>query len=561
MAQKFPNLWSQTVSYESRVPEHVGEEYGLDRISIIIKNGQEISLVEVLSRVEIYEDIFAPSITGYVQIRDFVGGLEKFQITGGETIRIRVFKPGTTSSVIDRSDLVVHTVTKGKQEDNNYITYKLQFVSKSHIKSQKKKISKSFDSETKKERDIVKIIQSLCGEMGASVNIREHLPLVLNRAFVVPNYSPIEAIQWIAKRMCSSGDYYLFFERVNGGKVFCSLNNLKQLAPKPQDNSSLYNIVYRPSLSYMQNKNSETYIRASYVETQKNFNHLDNMISGVYRTKLTEVDLMNRTFSEREVGIGGIKDFYITNVVSGEFANYSESPDHRMFVKGINDYHNKMNWIEYDLHGARLLTGMRIVAGIVGSTNCLGVGDIAYLSLPSDFAKSRNLEKSDVVENNMYSGRYFVTAVKHVITKDNYIKHVEFSRSSYRNANATEQQAEVVLSAAQSPALTNSLSYEAPQLPTVEVSTATNTSTPSVDLSYLDLNIPQLNIDLANLNVSTSLQPQGAIQQTQPTISPTTTQSVANNYNTIQENLASRPAIKRGGSSLAQKIVGNSRER
>ena len=95
---------------------------------------------------------------------------------------------------------------------------------------------------------------------------------------------------------------------------------------------------------------------------------------------------------------------------------------------------DKTQWIKYDMHGSLSMSGIRVNVAIDGGTNEIGAGDIVNLSLPSDFAKTIDPNSPEFVENNMYSGKYFVTACKHFLTNEIYTKHLELSRSSVRES-------------------------------------------------------------------------------------------------------------------------------
>lgn len=437
-AYKFPNLETQTSLREEKVAAHIGDSYIIERITMVIRNGEEISLSDVLLKLEINEDIFNPNISGFVEINDYTGGLEKFQLTGGEQIKVRILKPNSSSIVVDRQDLIVHTISKGTYNDQNNIVYRLEFTTTSAIRSQKIRVYKSY-SDT---RNIAEVVKDLCLQMGEDINIEKNLPITLDKAFVSPGYSPIQAINFLAKRSCASGDYYLFFDRVSTGKVFAGINNLRSLSP-PID--EMYHIFYSPSLTYVEGKRTETEMRTDVVQLQNNFNHILNMNNGLYYSKLTKVDTLKRTYEVKNFDYKeSMNDFYINTLTidQTEFGMEDENqmPGERMFVPAMNDpVNDKISWVKNDLHGALLMSGMRVAVSVSGAVNQLGAGDIVYLTIPSDVHKSSNLGNSETFENNMYSGKYFVTACKHVITNQTYTKKLELSRGSVREslANST----------------------------------------------------------------------------------------------------------------------------
>lgn len=449
-AHKFPNLGTQSSARETEVDKHVSGSYTIDSITLTLRDGTPVSVTDVMTKVVVYEDIFNPSITGFIEIDDYVGGLEKFQLTGGEGVSIRILRPNGYDILIDRNDLIVHSISNGVYAANNSIKYTLEFVSKGTIVSQKKRIYRSYGNNT----SLSDIITDICTEdLGKSINIAKNLPKI-DSTFISPGYSPLSAIQYLAKRCGVDGDYYLFFDRLTTGYTFASLKNLRNLAPKVSGGNTddIYTIVYKPAMGYIENRGAETVMRAEYVNPEENFNHMINMNHGFYKSKVTNVNIARRSL---EVDVFNYKDapedFYVNDIISDNniFGKFSidrikgaeEIPGERMVTTAINDpIKNKKAWIKADLFGSFALSAMRVRVGVDGAVNQLGAGDIAYLKLPSDVEKTFETSASEITENNVYSGKYFVTAVRHVITNDVYSKDLELARGSVREPLKSQNQ-------------------------------------------------------------------------------------------------------------------------
>ena len=449
-AHKFPNLGTQSSRQEPELDKHIAGSYTIDSITLTLRDGTVVSVTDVMTQMVIYEDIFNPSITGFIEIDDFVGGLEKFQLTGGEGISIRILRPNGYDILIDRNDLIVHSISNGVYAANNSIKYTLEFVSKGTVVSQKKRIYRSYGNNT----SLSDIITDICTEdLGKSINIAKNLPKI-DSTFISPGYSPLSAIQYLAKRCGVDGDYYLFFDRLTTGYTFASLKNLRNLAPKVSggNTDNIYTIVYKPAMGYIENKGAETVMRAEYVNPEENFNHMINMNHGFYRSKVTNVNIARRSL---EVDVFNYKDapedFYVNDIISDNniFGKFStdrikgaeEIPGERMVTTAINDpMKNKKAWIKADLFGSFALSAMRVRVGVDGAVNQMGAGDVAYLKLPSDAEKTFETSASEITENNVYSGKYFVTAVRHVITNDVYSKDLELARGSVREPLKSQNQ-------------------------------------------------------------------------------------------------------------------------
>ena len=140
-----PDQFDFNVEAEAETPQHINDSYVLQELNIIIKNGTEISITNSFTSMEIYEDIFSPSINGKITMIDYVGGHEKFFFTGGEQIKLRVLKPNNSNEIlISRDDLIVYEISKIKFDADNSAQYEIFFTSRSAIASQKKRIFNFF---------------------------------------------------------------------------------------------------------------------------------------------------------------------------------------------------------------------------------------------------------------------------------------------------------------------------------------------------------------------------------------------------------------------------------
>lgn len=450
MAYTFPKLnvprdqFGFQLEPETTTPTHIKDTYIMAAFFIKIKNGTTISLGNSFSKLEIYEDIFSPSITGKVNVYDYVGGLEKFMFTGGETITLRVIKPGGSNEIlISRDDLIVYEVGKVRYDNENSMSYELSFTSKSAIASQKKRLYKSFGA----DRGIKSVFSKIYSDINDASNLNVNTidpDIKMQNAFVSPGYTPLEAMSQIARRSCSLGDYFVFYEKLGGRNaadfkhVFISLGSLKEFW---NNSERLQRLVYQPTQDYI-NRQENPFIQIKSFLIENNYQHLERMQTGFYNSKIRQLDPYSRKYSDSSISYKDMAldtDFYTNRILekNNEFLKYDNSypevPGERLIVKPKNDIIlDKANWIKYDTYGGLLNSGLRVLADIPGADNRISVGYAVELAIPSKVAKAQNLEQGLMVEDEFYSGKYLVTAVRHMFTKDTYIKKIELSRGSLK---------------------------------------------------------------------------------------------------------------------------------
>ena len=108
-------------------------------------------------------------------------------------------------------------------------------------------------------------------------------------------------------------------------------------------------------------------------------------------------------------------------------------PGERLITSPNSDIiRDKAEWISQDLYGAITNSAIRLIIEISGGNNKIGVGNVVDVDIPSIANKLVNQGSSLVATDSVYSGRYMVTATKHIITRTSYMKRLEVSRGTFK---------------------------------------------------------------------------------------------------------------------------------
>ena len=420
---------------------YITDSFVLSECTITIKSGRVIDLQAVIQEIVFFEDMFSPNITGSILIQDMAGGHEKFILTGGEKITIRVMRGDRGETIIARADLVVYEISKMKVDNQNSLTYDLRFTTETAIKSHKKRVFKSFGS----DRKISSIVKKLYKEINDEFKIFiQDFDTAAERPFICPGYNPIEAIQFLAKRACIDGNYYVFFERVNtniitGNNFSHYFANVKYL--KAFITLGVPKLTVQPAIKYT-TKPGQTEIQIRSYQIQQNFNHMTAMTQGYYNSNVKSLNLLsksvnNSTINYKQRNANQLGDVYRNSYLDAYnvFNVYDQGdvPGERLIIAPQSDIiSNKSEWIKQDLYGAITNSAIRLIVEIPGGNNKIGVGDIVDINIPSIANKLVNQQNSLVPNDAVYSGNYMVTAVKHMITKTVYVKRLEVSRGTFR---------------------------------------------------------------------------------------------------------------------------------
>jgi len=420
----------------------INNTYKLQELYITIKDGRNISLIETMSSMVIFEDVFSNAVNGYIEVNDIVGGLSKFYITGGESLTMKILKPSpATEIIISRDDFIIHEISKAQADDLNKLTYRLFFISKAGINDKKKRVYKAFTKEKKISQIVSKIYSQVSDVSNISLNIEdEDTKVVLEKTFLSPGYTPFEAIDHLVKRTSYSGDYYMFFERLikfrEKSHIFAGMNFLTS---HWKGINYVPNILYQPSMSHV-SSDGPNILKATSIQFQNNFNHAGNMMMGFYNSRLRMIDPLTRRFTDAKLNYRDIqtqnkasKILTDDNIFMTYDDSFPELPGERLMVRPRHDIlSNKNQWVRNDVFFNVLMSNIRVNVDISGADNLISAGNVVKLTIPSFEAKLGDYNATVMPPDNVYSGEYFVSAVQHVFTIVDYTKKLELSKDSGR---------------------------------------------------------------------------------------------------------------------------------
>ena len=427
---------------DTRVVNDIGGTVEINEISLIVKSGQKINLLDVYDGIAVEENIFSTGIAGMIRIKDLVGGLEKFVIRGGETLIIKMSKPNNGGILIWREDLIVSKVGTGSHHLSSGGTlYALHFVSRSFVNSSKKNLFKSYGNQS-----LANAVVDIYKKMSVNDLFIEDPRITLQKPFICTGISPHRAIDRLAQRSCSKDKYFVFFERFvpiygnypdnqpfSTSHYFGSIEKIINDA----NNSRTPTIAYTTKTDA---NREPSYIRAINLKRRANFNHIPAMQYGLYNTTISSINPIERTVSTQKLSYTDInestRDFYENKMIDdiNIFANYDdlnyEIPGRKVIVQSINDSVAKETWLKNNLFGQLTKTYFQISIDVEGATNRIGVGHVINFILPSTADNTLNIMGNFVTLDLLYSGKYLVTGVKHAIRSGKYLKTLELSRSS-----------------------------------------------------------------------------------------------------------------------------------
>lgn len=426
--------------------------YNLEELSLIAPGFTgSLDLLPHMVELNYFEDIFNNTISGNVVITDAVGILNFASISGTEYIKIKFSKSANLPNSLERTFRVFAISDRRFDLANNNEVYKIEFCSEEYILSEQYRISKSY-----KGWKISNIVADICNtylkigsiKNGKGINIDDTSGVY---DFILPNKKPIETINWLTNYAIPSkypnGADILFFEN-RTGYYFTSLQHMFQTAP-------VLGFVYNPK-----NIVSDVFEKMTNVlsfEVVKYVDTLDAMNRGTFANRLISIDPLRR----KKTVVDFNYDNYFKNsaklnssAVTNQFKNKlgktlydppgkdMEAGVLRMSISNANQQNsgsftkNKPGTVSSDYQIERSLPN-RVAQLSLSSHTTLKITVPGNPSLVAGTCITFNLSSANQLNSKQsrpidpyLSGKYLVTAVRHIISPASYICVAEISKDS-----------------------------------------------------------------------------------------------------------------------------------
>ena len=417
-------------------------------LSCLITNrsGQSLDFKQLIVEFNYFEDIFNNFTSGNLLISDSMGYINILQLSGGETLSIKIDKPGFDTP-LEQNFKINHiserTTTKGTNE--NYI---INFCSSEGILNEQYRITKSYT-----QTSLSDMIKNICIE---SLQIPQN-KLFIDKSYglrdiVIPNFKPFQAINWLTSIAVSGADKnigspFVFYQNRDGFYFKSILNLFKN----PVYNTYEYNIkglksAENPNVSDI---NSEIKNVLEY-EHITNFNLASAIRSGAFSNKMHTVDPLRLKLGESDFNyndyikqavslnknslpISGKNRFGDTldktpGVVKFCISSTGQSENEYIKNKKINVNENRVEQnVPYRTAQIALFCMNRMKLAIPGDIY-MSVGKIIEFNLPEISYNDTSKKKKN---DEFYSGKYLVTAVRHMFNQQNrFITVIEICKES-----------------------------------------------------------------------------------------------------------------------------------
>ena len=426
----------------------------------------------IFGELNIYEDIFSSQLVADLTVSDSYNLPYKLPIIGEETLDIDIKLKGQKQDsqglildppiffLYDINNRFTHLKKDGSGSDKAQ-TYSLHFISEQGMSNVHSRVSRSYQKYTADE-----IVEDIFNDYlydGYSDLLVSPSHGIL--PCIIPNWTPHQACNWLAGR-ARSKEYdtavnYCFYETMDSVN-FANLGDLADTGrekpvltftqePRVTDPTGIEGLttgkVHIDEFHFIHQfdriKNAKRGQYASKLIThdivtkkieQHDFNGHHDWAAYVHTadfpaTPFSDVDIAAATMSRTSLAPSDYKVIDGASLQTFTDSSVSFYPKHSQMFAQTPD-HKYDN--EAELWNQKRAAQMALYDGYTIQIQCAGlpfmrVGLIVELLVQS--AEATNpLKKDDTATDKFLSGKYMVTALRHIITKESYRMNVELSR-------------------------------------------------------------------------------------------------------------------------------------
>lgn len=434
----------QTYTQVENPGAYYPQDYSLKTLNFLTGSGQRFEMKKLLLELSYYEDIYSFAVSGYVTIIDAQGFIELLELTGNEFIEINFGKIKDGGNNNDQLFRVYKIGDRKPTGNMNSESYTLYFCSEELILSEQTKISKSYRGT--KISDIIKNI--LTDKLKVNTQKIQTIEETTGiNDFIIPRFKPFEAISWLStyarpNMTGITGADMLFFETKDGF-------NYRSLQSMFKDSVYATYKYQQKNLNEDIQSFQEKTISVLDYEFVKVYDMMSNINSGAYANKLISLDPMSRTSNTTTFSYMKYKNQAKTlnqGAPGNELKNrlgktQSESYDATFKVATSNSGQQNAPYIKQVVGGTA--KNIAIETYVPNRTAQISLANYTVLKakIPGDpgITAGRtinfnllSLKPTDSKKNldEFYSGKYLVTAVRHIIQPTAYQTVIEIAKDS-----------------------------------------------------------------------------------------------------------------------------------
>jgi hypothetical protein len=406
-------------------------DVNIEKLELKSVNGFYQDISNQVIGIQIFEDIFAPFITGTLIIKDSLDLLNVFPLTGEEYLSIRITTPTLPRGAI-QGDFYVFKMTNREVLGDRAIVYELHFITQEAVIDMNKRISKKFEGKPSEIAKIILTDKDVGLQLTKAVNIEESS----NKIKYISNFwSPVRNMTYLCDHAYNTKESpsYVFFEN-RAGYNFVTLDSL-------YDNSDYieyftYDKFVRDTTNSGGDARNivEEYKRISRIAVPTAFDYMERLDGGMIGSKQYSFDLTSKNVDIKEYDM--FEDWEKNNHTN-LYPLASNKSIYRYNAKILNRYRHwgnfndgndssNSNYLQKRMSIMKMIDAAKIEITVPGRTQYT-VGQKVLVEL--DKMEPVQKKDSDTLDS-VLSGAYIIGAINHFIDREKHECVMELFKDS-----------------------------------------------------------------------------------------------------------------------------------
>lgn len=399
-----------------------------EKLQLNALNGQYANIINQVISVEVYEDIFSPFLSVSIVLKESVDYINLFPFVGEEYLDIKIVTP--LSAVPIEGKFYIYKITNREMVKDREVVYTLKAISEEYLTDANRKLSKTFSG---KVSDIAKRILTVDGLNTQKKTIIEES--ANTTSFTANYWNPIRCINYATTNAISASrsPSYLFFENRHGFN-FTSIDQLLKAPTYHRFVKDNYNRSQVAQSTTSVIDPQEDYKRILDISVPVLTDYMEDIHTGRLKSRLITHDLVTKQYAVKDYSVkkdtenpatllnpypayskyatsNSISTLLVMSKHYGNFTKFGDVTNAATIQKRVSFFKNLENY--------------KVNIQVLGRTDYT-VGQVVELDIPRATQITKDTEAKDMI----LSGRYMVSAISHIMTKENHTCNIELIKNS-----------------------------------------------------------------------------------------------------------------------------------
>ena len=391
-------------------------------------NGQYANILNQVISVEVYEDLFSPFISLSIVLKESVDYLNLFPFVGEEYLEVEIVTPQTDVPI--KGKFYIYKITNREMVKDREVVYTLKAISEEYLTDANRKLSQTFAG------NIGELANKVLTTDGLKTTKKVFIEKTINNTAFTANYwQPTKCLNYLAAAAQNStkSPSYLFYENRSGFN-FRSIDELLKLPTYHTFIKDNYSRAMQGDSVNTVRDPQEDYKRIIDISIPVLTDYIEEIQSGRLKSRLVTHDIVTKQYSVKDYSVKkdiespatllnpypGYSKYATSNsisttvVMSKYYGNFTKYGD----VTNANNIQKRMSFFKN-------LEKYKVNVQALGRTD-FTVGQIVELNIP----RVTQITKEDSAQDPILSGRYIISAISHMITKENHMCNFELIKNS-----------------------------------------------------------------------------------------------------------------------------------